>query len=127
MKKAITLFFCLVLIAALTACGNARDNNEGPVQTPPPAETPNEGGNANNGSVASEEAEALYRQNCISCHGDNREGRGGNTNISNVGSRLSQDEIAAKITNGGNGMPGFGGQLSDGEINTLAEWLAAMK
>ncbi|WP_010272735.1 c-type cytochrome [Paenibacillus senegalensis] len=127
MKKAIMLLFCLLLAAALTACGNANDNKGGNVQTPaPPGET-NGGENANNGSVTAEEAETLYRQHCLACHGDNREGRGGNTNISNVGSRLSQEEIAAKITNGGNGMPAFGGQLSDGEINTLSEWLAAMK
>lgn len=126
MKKALTFLCCLFLFAVATACGNSGDNNA-PVQTPAPGEEANGGNEAGGGSVAAEEAEGLYRQHCLTCHGDNREGRGGNTNISKVGSRLSQEEIMAKITDGGNGMPAFAGQLSDGEINTLAEWLAAMK
>lgn len=125
MKKGIMIFFCLFLIAALAACGSQQDNGNNQVETPPPAGTED---GANNGAEAGgEEAETIYRQHCLACHGDNMEGRGGNTNISKVGSRLSKEEIVSTITNGGNGMPGFGGQLSDQEITTLADWLSEKK
>jgi cytochrome c551 len=90
----------------------------------------NTGGNAGagGGAVASADAEAIFKKNCVSCHGDNLEGRvGPNSNISKVGAKLGRDDIAAVITNGRGGMPSFKGRLQDNEIGALADWLAAKK
>jgi cytochrome c551 len=50
-----------------------------------------------------------------------------NKNLQKVGARLTKEQIAAKITNGGGGMPALGKALSAEEINAVAEWLAQKK
>ena len=73
-------------------------------------------------------AEAIYKQKCISCHGDQLQGRiGPSTNLTQVGGKLSRDQIVTQITNGGGGMPGFKGTLKEAEIDSLADWLSARK
>ncbi|MDF2722744.1 MAG: cytochrome c class [Paenibacillus sp.] len=73
-------------------------------------------------------AEALYKQRCLSCHGERLEGRvGPGTNLTQVGGKLTREQIMRQITEGGNGMPGFKSSMSEAEIGTLADWLAAKK
>src|SRR5690348_924420 len=73
-------------------------------------------------------AVTLFKANCVSCHGDNLEGRvGPNTNLTKVGARKTKDQIVAQIKNGGGGMIPFQGRLKDDEINAIAEWLATKK
>ncbi|MEF3306730.1 c-type cytochrome [Paenibacillus sp. GYB003] len=79
-------------------------------------------------AVAGGNAEALYKKQCISCHGDQLQGRiGPGTNLTKVGGKLTREQIATQIEKGGNGMPGFKGSLNEAEIGTLADWLAAKK
>jgi cytochrome c551 len=106
-----------ILVFALAGCGGG--GNAGNANT---------GGAANNGGAATVDAQAIYKKNCVSCHGDNLEGKvGPNSNIAKVGSRLQADQIAAVIANGRGGMPSFKGRLQDAEIGALADWLAAKK
>ncbi|TVY10861.1 cytochrome c [Paenibacillus cremeus] len=73
-------------------------------------------------------AESIVKANCISCHGDTLDGRGAaNKNLQKVGAKLSKDQIANQINNGGNGMPGFKGKLKPEEVTAVADWLAAKK
>lgn len=73
-------------------------------------------------------AEALYKKQCLSCHGDKLQGRvGPNTNLTKVGDKLSREQIAAQIANGSDNMPGFKNSLSETDIGTLADWLATKK
>ena len=108
----------------LSACGNNNNGNNN-AASPSPVAT-----NAPTGttSVQASNAEALYKANCISCHGTDLEGKmGGNTNLQHVGADLDTDQIVNQITNGGGGMMAFKGRLSEDEIKALADWLAAKK
>jgi len=114
----------LVLAVALAGCGGADDNGNGGGG--------NGGGGSNagagngNDSAVTADAEAVFAQSCVSCHGSDLKGKlGPSTDISAVGGRLSQDEIRNVIANGRNGMPAFKSQLSADEIDALAAWLAA--
>lgn len=73
-----------------------------------------------------EAAAAVYEQSCLMCHGDQLQGVSGPM-ISNVGSRLDEQQIARKIQNGVGGMPGFKDELSAEEIGNLAKWLSEKK
>ncbi|WP_259391476.1 cytochrome c [Paenibacillus sp. 1011MAR3C5] len=69
---------------------------------------------------------AVYKSRCLNCHGNDLQGRvGANTNLQQVGSRMSFEEIAAQIEQGEGLMPGFADTLSQKEIDGLAEWLAS--
>lgn len=74
------------------------------------------------------EVAALYKAECLSCHGNDLQGRvGPKTNLEKVGSRLSVDEIVTQIEQGEGVMQGFADQLTKEEIQGLADWLSGKK
>jgi mono/diheme cytochrome c family protein len=91
--------------------------------SPKPAATPTPSVKASEGNA---KAEALFKANCMSCHGANLQGDFG-PNLTKVGARLSKDKIAAQITNGGGDMPAQGKNIAAADIAILAAWLAGMK
>ncbi|BAQ10219.1 cytochrome C-553 [Bacillus sp. OxB-1] len=101
----------------LGACGG-NDDNAG--DTNNDANTGTSGG----GETASADAEALYRKSCIGCHGANLEGASG-PKLSDVGSRLSEEEIRTIILEGKGNMPP--GLLKGEEADVVAKWLAEKK
>lgn len=89
---------------------------------------PNHGEEAAGGDTAPVEvnAEEVYTANCMACHGQNLEGAGA-PKLIDIGSRMSEDEIADIIKNGKPpGMPG-GLVSKPEEVTALAKWLAEMK
>ncbi|WP_246120325.1 c-type cytochrome [Cohnella terricola] len=98
----------LLLIAALSGCGQASDARP---------------------SVSAEDreqAESLYRANCIACHGAELQGIVG-PDLRRAGSELSAAQIVGRIEKGGGGMPAFRTRLTEDEIQVLADWLAGHK
>lgn len=92
------------------------------------------GGSSSSGGASSSELSgpaetlALYRNNCVNCHGAELQGRMGNvTNLSEVGSRVTEAEIEAQIKSGSGAMPAFADRLGEEEIKALASWLAEQK
>lgn len=77
-------------------------------------------------TVDAEAATAIYKSNCLSCHGDQLQGGMGPA-LAKVGADMSDADIHKQIANGGGGMPPFKGTLTDEEIATVTAWLAAKK
>lgn len=102
MKK-ILLSASFGLVLLLGACGSEE-------------ETGSEGASTADG-------EAVYRAaSCFSCHGADLEGASG-PDLTEVGARLSEDEIRTTIEDGTDVMPG--GLVEDpAELDALVEWLA---
>jgi cytochrome c551 len=115
---------CILFLSILSGCGSQ------PTQSAEPF-----GGSKNaNASTtealagATEQVQSLYKQSCLSCHGNTLEGRiGPNTNLQQVGKKLTKEQISKQIANGGNGMPSFGTKLTAEEIQALTEWLSTKK
>ena len=115
-RKWMLLTAGIAIMLLLAGCGGNNGN------------TANNGGNGGNNAgngdtVAAVDAEAVYKKNCVSCHGADLSGY----KLSTVGSRLSSEEISTQIKNGGGGMPGYGSRLDATEITALTDWLSAMK
>ncbi|ULL19141.1 cytochrome c [Paenibacillus sp. H1-7] len=112
----------LLIVGALAGCGAPKQGSE-----------PFGGGKTAIGQAeamagASEQVQSVYKQSCMSCHGNSLEGKvGPSTNLQKVGGRMTKEQIAKQITNGGNGMPGFGGKLKQEDVDALASWLAEKK
>lgn len=81
---------------------------------------------SDNGETAMSKEEQLVKQNCISCHGGQLEGRGNIPPLNDIGSRKSEEEILDIIVNGyGKGMPP--GILKGEDAELAAKWLAEQK
>ncbi|PLR82564.1 cytochrome C551 [Bacillus canaveralius] len=70
------------------------------------------------------DAEKLYNQKCLQCHGENLEGGAGPA-LDKVGADLSKEDIETIIAEGKGIMPA--GALKGEEASTVADWLAAKK
>ncbi len=101
----------LLLLLALTACGGGNSGND--------ASEPQTGG------AAAVDAQAVYKANCLACHGADMKGKTGPA-LEHAGTQWTSEEIREQIENGGGGMPGFK-RLGDDKINALVDWLSAMK
>ncbi|WP_261302517.1 c-type cytochrome [Paenibacillus andongensis] len=81
---------------------------------------------ADGGTSTAAQAQVLYKDNCMSCHGAGLAGDFG-PNLTKVGSRKTKDEIIAQILGGKGDMPPFKSALKSEEIEVLAAWLADKK
>ncbi|HEU4962897.1 MAG TPA: cytochrome c [Bacilli bacterium] len=68
----------------------------------------------------------LFAESCKGCHGTYLQGRSG-PDLTQVGARLSQEQIAERIANGGSGMPAFANRLKPEQQKVLADFLAGLK
>lgn len=78
-------------------------------------------------TTETKQAKAVFKKRCITCHGSDLEGRAGeSTNLLHVGARMTEEQITNQIHNGGDTMPPID-DLSEEEVKSLANWLAAKK
>ncbi|MEI2469985.1 cytochrome c550 [Peribacillus frigoritolerans] len=82
------------------------------------------GGKTEETENASASPEDIYKQNCISCHGDAYQGGVGPA-LKGVGDRLSVDEVKNVITNGRGAMPP--GLVEEQNIDAMAEYIHGLK
>ncbi len=67
------------------------------------------------------DGQALYDDQCASCHG--KTGGGGfGPSLEGIGDRMSEEEEADIIANGQGSMPAFGGDLSSEEIAAIVAY-----
>lgn len=78
---------------------------------------------------ATEEEDAgqsLFQTRCASCHG--ADGTAGIANAANLQtSTLNQGALLQTIANGRNAMPAFKGQLSEAELNSVADYVLRLR
>ena len=110
LKLLVAIFFFFLMIAA---CGGGDEEV---------TETNEENGGE---VVETQDAEKIVQGNCTSCHGGNLEGQGNFPNLTDVGSRLSQEEILTVIQEGRGAMPA--NIIEGAEAEVVAEWLSNKK
>lgn len=121
-RRIISAFLICTCILLTAACSNQESTQNEAQEQNPTASHDNE-----NLTEADKEAIVIYEQSCIRCHAADLSGRvGEQSNLQHVGARLHKEQIIDTIKNGGQIMPPQK-QLSDEEIETLANWLAAKK
>jgi mono/diheme cytochrome c family protein len=75
------------------------------------------GGDAEAGAV-------VFSENCSVCHGATGHGGNGGPDLTTMPLAQSEEGAIQQVTNGGGGMPPFGGTLSEEEIENVAAYVA---
>ena len=75
------------------------------------------------GNASADDPKALFTSNCAGCHTFAAAGSKGTVGPNLDQISLPADGIAEQIRNGGGGMPPFDGQLTDEQIQALAEFV----
>jgi mono/diheme cytochrome c family protein len=116
LRNLLLLALGLMTIVGFGACGDAATSDTAPTETPAatspassPASTPTQAA----------DAAALFADNCAGCHKADGSGDFGPdlTGEDNVGG------VAERIASGGSGMPSFSGDLTDAQIQAIADYV----
>jgi mono/diheme cytochrome c family protein len=97
------------------------------------AQEENEAGEGGTGEPGEEEAEggggsaelgaAVFGENCSTCHGATGLGGNGGPDLTTMPLAQTEEGTIEQVTNGGGGMPPFGGTLSEEEIENVAAYV----
>jgi mono/diheme cytochrome c family protein len=103
------------------------ESEEAPEEAPEEAaeegEAAGEGGTEAGATGDASAGSSIFAENCSVCHGATGHGGAGGPDLRTM--PLAQTEAGAvqQVTNGGGGMPPFGGQLSSEEISDVAAYV----
>lgn len=100
---------------AVQHAGQSEETEEGGEGTA--EDTDPEGGSA-------DEGQQVFTDNCGTCHGLNGGGGNGGPDLTALPDAKDVEAVVKQVTNGGGGMPAFGGQLSDKQIADVAAYVA---
>jgi mono/diheme cytochrome c family protein len=91
---------------------------EGGEQQENPAE-----GEAEGGGGSAEAGTVVFSENCSTCHGATGHGGNGGPDLTTMPLAKTESGAIQQVTNGGGGMPPFGGILSEEEIENVAAYV----
>ena len=114
----VLLALVLALGVGLAACGGDDDDDEGGATATAAETQAGEGG-------AADGAEVFASAGCGGCHTLAAAGSSGQAGPNLDDLAPDAGEVAEQVRNGGGGMPAFGDQLSDAQIEAVAEYVAS--
>lgn len=80
------------------------------------------------GEATKSVGETVVQKNCTTCHGGNLQGGGAAPALNDVGARLTAEEIKDIVVNGtSGGMPPYGNNFEESEIEEIVAYLAEQK
>jgi cytochrome c551 len=109
-----------------------------PAEEPPPAEgkgaegggkeagqeeKPKAGGGEESAAGNPEAGQEVFATNCSVCHGQDGHGGAGGPDLRTMPKAQNEPEAIEQVTDGGGGMPPFGGTLSEEEIDNVAAYV----
>jgi mono/diheme cytochrome c family protein len=124
----VAVLLVVAMLAAVEVFGEAHES-EGAEATESGAtdtgqQGDDDGGGGGGGGNASAGRE-IFVANCGSCHTLEAAGTSGTVGPNLDDTSLDMEAVVAQVTNGGGGMPAFGGQLSDQEIQDVSAFVLA--
>jgi mono/diheme cytochrome c family protein len=121
---AVAIALVAIMLASVEIFGEAHEAEgaeEGGESVPTETGTATGGGGGGDAAAGQE----IFVANCGSCHTLEEAGTSGAVGPNLDELSLDQATVVAQVTNGGGGMPPFGGQLSEEEIQNVAAFVVA--
>jgi mono/diheme cytochrome c family protein len=97
--------------------GEETEGEEGEQQENPAEGEPEGGGGS------PEAGTVVFSENCSTCHGATGHGGNGGPDLTTMPLAQTEEGAIQQVTNGGGGMPPFGGVLSEEEIENVAAYV----
>ena len=125
----VAVLLVVAMLAAVEVLGEAHESEgaehteSGETDTGEQGDTGGGGGGGGGGDAAA--GQEIFVANCGSCHTLEQAGTTGTVGPNLNDSSFDQDAVEVQVTNGGGGMPAFGGQLSEEEIQNVAAFVVA--
>jgi mono/diheme cytochrome c family protein len=112
----------------LAACGGGSSSAGTTTEeaSPPIEETEVEEQPGSEESAEFAEGESIFTSTCGSCHTLKEAGTSGEVGPNLDELEPSEATVEKQVTNGGGGMPAFGGTLSEAEIKTVALYVSVL-
>ena len=126
--RRLTMFGCLAAVAvAVSACGGSSGSSSSSESEPEttaatteaPATTATTGGGTVSGKV-------VFVDNCGSCHTLAAAGTDGQVGPDLDDLKPDTATVVNQVTNGGGGMPAFGSQLSQAQIQAVSKYVSSV-
>ena len=113
------------IVLAVAACGGSSGSSSSaaPPATSTPTSTPASGGG---GEVSAEAGKVVFTSNCATCHTLADAGATGSVGPNLDDLKPDEETVKNQVTNGGGGMPAFGGQLSETQIESVATYVSSV-
>ena len=113
------------IVLAVAACGGSSGSSSSaaPPATSTPTSTPASSGG---GEVSAAAGKVLFTSNCATCHTLADAGATGSVGPNLDDLKPDEETVKNQVTNGGGGMPAFGGQLSETQIESVAKYVSSV-
>ena len=127
----VAVLLVVAMLAAVEVFGEAHESEgaerteSGATDTGQQGDDGGGGGGGAGAAAAPRAGEEIFVANCGSCHTLEEAGTSGNIGPNLDDSSFDQGAVEVQVTNGGGGMPAFGGQLSEEEIQNVAAFVVA--
>lgn len=113
-----------VIVLAVAACGGSSGSaSSAPPSTSTPTSTPASSGGS---EVSAAAGKVVFTSNCASCHTLADADATGSVGPNLDDLQPDEETVKNQVTNGGGGMPAFGGQLSETQIESVATYVSSV-
>jgi mono/diheme cytochrome c family protein len=121
-RRFLVLGLVLLLPLFVAACGGSDKKNTAPDTVIGPVPTGGTGSEAPAGDPAA--GKTVFTESCGSCHALADAGTTGTTGPNLDDIQPDEATVSSQVTNGGGGMPAFGGTLSEQQIADVSAYVA---
>ena len=110
------------IVLAVAACGGSSgSSSSGTAATSTPTSSRFSGG-----EVSAAAGKVVFTSNCATCHTLADAGATGSVGPNLDDLQPDEETVKNQVTNGGGGMPAFGGQLSETQIESVATYVSSV-
>jgi len=124
-RSTVAALVLAAIVLAVAACGGSSGSSSSaaPPATSTPTSTPASSGG---GEVSAAAGKVVFTSNCATCHTLADAGATGSVGPNLDDLKPDEETVKDQVTNGGGGMPAFGGQLSETQIESVAKYVSSV-
>jgi len=125
-RSTVAVLALAAIVLGVVACGGSSGSSSSaapPATSSTPTSTPTSSGG---GEVSAAAGKDVFESNCATCHTLADAGATGSVGPNLDDLKPDEATVKNQVTNGGGGMPAFGSQLSEAQIESVAKYVSSV-